>query len=768
MTATDRTERAPARSNGGMVRTPTVLQMEATECGAASLTMIIRYFGRYASLEEVRNATAVSRDGVNALKLVHAGRQYGLEAKGLRYDVDQLRSLATPFIVFWNQNHFVVVEGFHKGRVRLNDPAIGRRWVSDEEFESSYSRVALHFEPGPSFEQTDFPKELSLGLMIRLLGRSRSGLLYAVIAGLAVVVPTTALALASAVFINTVLDEDDTAFLPSILVVTAISLVLLFTLNWLQQRILLRLQTKLSLGMTSEFLWHMLRLPSSYFDARSPGGMVTRVSLNASVAELLSGQLATAGIATLTMALYAVAMLWLSVGLSLVAFAVAALNAVALIAVSRARVAANQQLQQTQIALSGYTFMGMSMIDDLKATGGEDEYFGRWSGTQAAAVNSEQRLGALTQALLAVPPTLTTLNVVAILGVGGWLVINGDLNVGELYGFSLLAAAFLLPVTQLVSAASSFQDARAWLTQLRDVSNQPIDPLTIDPAAMTDRAGSALESRLERADSGTGRVTVQSEPADVGEVHGEDSLYPLRELRGHLEVRDLTFGYVPNEPPLLEGFSLRLAPGERAALVGTTGSGKSTIANLVVGLLEPWDGEILFDGTPRSRIPRSVLSSSVAKVDQSISLFSGSVADNIRFFDDDVDLQDVVRAAEDASIDEEIQLKPGGYSHQLAEGGRNLSGGQRQRMEIARALAVNPSIMLLDEATSALDTISEARVDAALRRRGCTCLLVAHRLSTIRDCDQIVVLDHGQVVERGIHEELLELGGLYAALVADG
>ena len=724
--------RAAARRRA---RTPTVLQMEATECGAAALTMILNWLGRDVLLEEVREVCAVSRDGVNALKIIQAARRYGLEGTGLRCGPAEVRKLEPPVMVFWNQNHFLVVEGFRRHRVLLNDPASGHRAVTYEEFADGYSGIALTFTRGPGFRRDPRQRRRRPAReMLGLVSRSRPGLAYAVLAGIAVVVPTSTAAALTSLFVDEVLLRSNLSWVIKVVGLAAIVAVLLFGLNLFQQRVLLRLRTKLSIRMSAGFLWHLLRLPSRFFDARSPGGLVGRVQLNAQLANLLSGQLATAAISIITMALFAMVLFFVNWILALVALGVAGFNLLMLVIVSRARIALNQNLQQTLVRLTGYTYLGISMMDDIRATGSENDFFSRWSGTQARAVNAEQRLGFLTQSLLVVPGFLTTLNTVVVLAVGGFLVIDGGLSLPRLIAFQLLAASFFGPISQLVTVASQFQDARAWMQQISDVLAQPLDPLALDGA-----------------DGGPGHAA----PAEA-------------RLRGHLELRDVTFGYVPGEPPLITGLSVTLQPGERVALVGPTGSGKSTVANLVAGLFEPWSGEILLDGMPRRHIPREVIAASLAKVDQSVLLFSGTVADNIRFWDTSIPPADVVRAAEDACIAGEIQAKPGGYAHEVAEGGRDFSGGQRQRLEFARALAINPTVLVLDEATSALDVVTEQEIDTNLRRRGCTCLLIAHRLSTIRDCDQILVLDRGTVAERGTHDELIALGGLYKELVSHG
>lgn len=741
----------PPKESRRRVKTPEVRQMEMAECGAAALTMVLNYYENWVPLEEVREACGVSRDGVNAGKIVTAAQLYGLSGKAFRHGVRGVYKMEPPFIVFWEQNHFLVVEGFSRDKAYLNDPAFGRRNVDIAEFDSKYSRVALEFRPGPDFQRDSGRKPRPVLEMLRLLTRARLGLVLAVICGLAMVVPTTVAAMLLSLFTTQVLGADATnEWLSKIIIVGLVALILQFLLMLMQQRILLRLQTKLAIRMSATFLWKLIRLRSSFFDARSPGGLVSRMQLNLSLANLLSGELAGAFIGTIEMVLYLVVMLILDWRLALVTLVIASINVIALVSVSGRRVSANNQLQHAAMNLAGQTFLGIRLIDDIKTTGSEAEFFGKWSGTQAGAVNVTQRLGSLTQFLLIVPTFIATISTLAVLGVGGVFILNGTMTVGQLLAFQVILGSFLAPLRQLVTVSSEFQDARSWTAQINDVLAQPTDPLAPDPGETT----ATPASTAPPAPTGGAQPT-----------RGIPRVLDRSRLAGYLELQNVSFGYVPGEPPLIRDLSVTLRPGERVAFVGTTGSGKSTVANLVTGLLSPWSGQILFDGRARDQIPREVLAASMAKVDQNIRLFSGTIADNVRFWDDTVPLTDLVQAVKDAQLEAEISAKPGGLGHQLEEDGRNLSGGQRQRLEIARALATKPSIVVLDEATSALDAIVEQRIDDSLRRRGCTCLIIAHRLSTIRDCDQIIVMDRGIAVQRGTHEELISVEGTYRELI---
>jgi NHLM bacteriocin system ABC transporter peptidase/ATP-binding protein len=708
------------------VKTPTVLQMEAVECGAAALAIVLAYHGRYVTLEELRLACGVSRDGSNALNLIKAARAYGLDGKAFKQEPAELQRLETPFVVFWNFNHFLVVEGFSRGHVRLNDPASGRRTVTEQEFDEGFTGIALTFSQGPSFQRAGRPYNLWSGLRSRL-GGSQVAVAFVVLAGLMLVIPGLLTPAFTRTFVDTYLVDGVHDWLLPLLEGMAATVVLLAALTWLQQYYLYRLGQRLSLGGSARYVWHVLRLPMTFFNMRFAGDVAGRAQLNTRVAQLLSGELASAVVGLLTIVFYAAVMLQYDVVLTVVGVAVGLLNFFGLRSISRRRRDANQRLLKEQGNATSTAFGGLQNIETLKATGTDSDFFARWSGFQAKALNAQQELGVSTQILAAIPAVLAALTTVAILALGGERVISGTLSIGSLVAFQILMASFTQPINQLVSLGASIQETEGSMIRLDDVLRYPTDAV------------------LEHA------------PASSGGAG---------KLAGSLELREVSFGYSPLSPPLIDRLSVRLEPGARVALVGGSGSGKSTIAKLITGLYEPWSGQVLFDSRTRDAYPRGTITASLASVDQEIFLFEGSVAENLTMWDATIPEEQYVAAAHDALVHDVVAGRAGGYEGPVEEGGRNFSGGQCQRLEIARALTGNPRILVLDEATAALDPTTEKQIDDNLRKRGCTCVIVAHRLSTIRDCDEILVLDQGRVVQRGRHEELKDVDGLYAKLVA--
>ncbi|MBV9390161.1 MAG: NHLP family bacteriocin export ABC transporter peptidase/permease/ATPase subunit [Chroococcidiopsidaceae cyanobacterium CP_BM_ER_R8_30] len=729
-------QRVQLRAKGIRRRTPTLLQMEAVECGAAALGIILGYYGRIVPLAQLRQECGVSRDGSKATNILNAAKGYGLKVKGFKTELNNLRQLQCPYIVFWNFNHFLVVEGFRRERAYLNDPATGPRTVSMQEFDDAYTGVVLVLEPGPEFKRGGRKPSTILALWERLQG-SIGVLAYCILAGFLLVIPGLAMPVFSQVFVDNVLVQGRDDWLRPLLLGIIFTAILNGFLTLLQLQFLRRMKIKLSVGMSSRFLWHILRLPVSFYAQRFAGEISSRVRLNDSLASILSGKLATTVIAVAMVIFYALVMLQYDAILTSIGMAFVAVNLLALQWVSRWRVDANMRLMQEQGKVSGVSISGLQSMETLKASGLESDFFSRWAGYYAKAINARQDMDVTNQTLGVLPSFLSAITSMLVLVLGGLRVMDGHLSIGMLVAFQSLMQGFLAPVNNLVNLGSDLQEVEGSLNRLDDVLRNPVDPQVEDKG--TRRGGDKEKSFLPSS--------------------------PLPRLQGYVELQDVTFGYNRVAPPLISNFSLSVKPGQRIALVGGSGSGKSTIAKLLCGLYEPWEGEIRFDDKPRGQIPRQVLVNSIALVEQEIFLFAGSVRENLTLWDTTVPDSQLVRACRDAAIHDVVLSIPGGYGGNLLEGATNLSGGQRQRLEIARALVNNPSILVMDEATSALDAETEKIIDQKLRQRGCTCIIVAHRLSTIRDCDEIIVLERGQVVQRGTHEELQQVEGAYLQLI---
>jgi NHLM bacteriocin system ABC transporter peptidase/ATP-binding protein len=713
--------------------------MEAVECGAAALAKVLAAHGRWVPLEELRIECGVSRDGSKASNVLRAARKYGLIAKGYKREPDQLKTMSMPCIVFWNFNHFLVLEGFKGGWAYLSDPAMGPRKVTEAEFDESFTGVVLTFEKGPEFKKGGAQSSLIPAVKSRLRG-SEKALLYIILTGLLLVVPGLLIPTFTRLFVDEILVARREVWLRPLLVGMGLTALMRGLLTLLQQRMLQRLHMKVALASSSKFLWHVMRLPMEFFNQRWPGEISVRVGINDRVAKLMTGELATTVINIMAIVFYAIVMLTYDVVLTGVAAGLATLNIVALRYVSRKRSDESQRLQRARGQVEGAAAGGLQIMESLKATGTEGEFFVDWSGRYAKSMNAEQELGVYTSFLSVVPSLLSALNTVAILGVGGFRVMDGIMSLGMLIAFQSLVQSFMDPVNQLVTLASRVQEIEGDLKRLDDVLRYPVDAQV------------------------TADDTVSGESGNAAHGHGGNG--SIVRLSGQIDLKDVTFGYSRLEPPLIENFNLTIRPGERVALVGGSGSGKSTVSKLVSGLYEPWSGEVLFDGKRREGWPRSIMANSLAMVDQEIFLFEGKIRDNVALWDSTLPDASIHDAARDAMIHDDVARRKDGYDNRLEEGGVNMSGGQRQRLEIARALAVSPTMLVLDEATSALDSATEKIIDDNLRRRGCSCLIVAHRLSTIRDADEIIVMQRGKIVQRGTHDQLkAETEGVYARLI---
>ena len=708
-------------------------QLETSECGAACLGIILAHFGRWTSLEELRIACNVSRDGASAADIVQGGEKYGIKVTGWRRSIDDLASMTMPVVLFWDFNHFVVLDGVRNGRFYLNDPANGHRTVNEETFSRSYTGVALQAEPGPDFQ----PGGSSPGLAKTVwpwLREARGPLAFAAICGLLLALPSLALPLLMSIFIDNVLIVGETAWGTSIAIAAVAAALAIYSLTWIQQINLRRLAIRLSVLQADRFLSRLFRLPIPFYSHRHAGDITSRVQLIDSVAAGTSGQFVGIAIELVMSIMFLALMLYFDPLMGIAVAALGVTNLVLMRILSSARTNDNRQLRREQAMLFSTGATGLRNMESIRATASENDFFSRWTGYQARELVSRQRFVQLGHVIGALPGLFIVLGGAVVLGIGGWRVIEGDMTLGTLTAFYVVAGLFLQPIGRLVQSADAFQILDADLQRINDVGS-----------AQTDET-------LEEHDD--------DDPDRVSTLNGR-----LR-LAGKVEMRNVTFGYRPNHPPLIENLSLTIEPGQRIAVVGTTGSGKSTLVKLLSGEYTPWSGEILFDGVPRSEVPRRVLTNSIGVVDQQIFLFAASVRDNLTMWNPTTTEQQLFAATRDAQMHADIMGREAGYDSVVDEGGANFSGGQRQRFEIARALVNNPSVLLLDEATSTLDAVTESQIDDSLRRRGATCLIVAHRLSTIRDCDQIIVLHYGRAIQRGTHEELMEdQQGPYAQLM---
>ncbi|MBK5965582.1 NHLP family bacteriocin export ABC transporter peptidase/permease/ATPase subunit [Thiocystis minor] len=713
------------------VKTPTILQMEALECGAAALAMVLAYHGRWLPLEELRVLCGVSRDGSKAVNLLKAARSLGMEAKGQRREPAELANLPVPAILFVNMNHFVVFEGVVKQGFRINDPGGGRRVVDPEEFDGMFSGILLAFTPGADFQRGGRPQPL----LPRLLEMTRTTLrpiALVLLAGALMAVFMMLMPALQRIYLDKILIGRLDAWVYPLLAVLAVTVPLLALLSYLRLTLVARIGARLSVVLSTRLVWHVLRLPVPFFVQRYAGMVSSRIGLADVLAYGLSRMLAEVTINLALLLLLTLLLLQYSLTLTLICVGLSVVNVLLFRVLQESLKEVSEKVAMAFVKMQSKVMQGLRMMETLKATGTDDLFFAKWSGLHTLYVNAEQKSVRRT-ALIAATQTLTaTLTTAAVLVVGGYYTMIEDFSIGMLVAFSVIAGLFTQPVAALVNAATQLQDQRGNLAQIDDTLRYP------QASEFDDRSATAPE-----------RATTTR----------------LKRLSGCVTLDAVAFGYAPLEPPLIEGFSLDMAPGSRVALVGASGSGKSTVGRLVSGLMEPRAGAIRFDGVPLHELPRDILRNSLAVVDQEIVLFEGSIRDNITLWDDTMPHAQMVAAAEDAMIHELIMTRPGGYDAWLEENGRNLSGGQRQRLEIARALVGNPSILVLDEATSALDAVTEKAVIDNLLRRGCTCLIIAHRLSSIRDCDEIIVLDRGRILQRGTHEALIAEDGAYRRLI---
>lgn len=805
----------PTPVQGRTVRVPTILQMEALECGAAALGMVLAYYQRWIPLEELRILCGVSRDGSKAINIVKAARSLGLKAGGKRLELDDLARLAVPAILFVNMNHYVVFEGMHKTEFQINDPAGGRRRVSRDEFDRMFSGLVLVFEPTAEFIPGGSTPRL-LPRVWALLQQSRQAIMLLLIAGTLMALLSLLLPGFQKIYLDHILISQLDSWVFPLIIALLLVLPLIAVIAWLQGRLVAALGAKLSLVLSSRLVWRILRLPVQFFAQRYAGMVSSRVTLADQLVLTITQILSQALTNIVLMAFLIVLMLQYSLILTSLVVTITLANALLLQWMQRAIGEASEKSEMQLVKMAGKTVQGLTMIETLKSTGTEDFFYSQWAGLQTLYINAQNDMVRREAILTALQTLLGIWAASLVLVVGGYFTMTQEFSIGMLVAFSTITILFNQPVQILVMLSNMVLQARGNLLQVEDTLRYPLATEFADPAGSAPagsapagsarpsipnpgakaaaglRSGPTVETEAKAGDragagtdaevgdeagaetetefgagtgSGTGIEAGVKSGISPGTGTGSNSIQLLRRLTGRIQMCNIEFAYGPLDPPLLQNFSLEMQPGSRVALVGGSGSGKSTVGKLLAGLLEPDSGEILMDGYPMQAVPRDILRNSLAVVDQDIVLFEGTVRENISLWDDTLPEEYLIAAAKDAMIHEFVLSLRGGYERQIEENGRNLSGGQRQRLEIARALATNPTVLVLDEATSALDTVAEEAIMNNLRRRGCTCLIIAHRLSTIRDCDEIIVMDRGQILQRGTHSGLMAAAGPYRQLI---
>ena len=717
--------RVPAPATTGVVRVPVVMQMEMVECGAASLTMIMHYYQKWIPLEQARVDCDVSSNGSSAKNIIIAARSYGMKAEAWRVDPEDLQKEGPfPCILHWGFNHFVVLCGFRGKRAVINDPARGRVTVEWEEFDREYTGICITFEPGETFEPGGKKENVLDYARERLKGTGSAVAFVALTTAI-----TSLLGIIQPVFNQIFLDRLLTARNPEWLgpFMGALSgmIIVMITVSWIAAVYSLRIQGKMAAYGSASYLWKVLRLPMQFFNQRLSADIADRQATNASIAGTMVNTFAPLALQAAMMVFYLVVMIRYNWVMALIGVSAIFLNMGVSSLITAKRVNITRVQQRDAAKLSASTMSGIRMIETIKASGAENGFFGQWAGYQASVNTQSVRFTRLNLFLGTLPSVITTLANLAVLALGVLLVMRGEFTKGMVMAFQGYLSAFMRPATSLINAGQSLQEMITQIERVDDV--------------MSYREDSCFDERTKKKE--------------------------FEKLSGAIELKNVTFGYSRLGKPLITDFSMNIKPGEKVAFVGRTGCGKSTLAKLISGLNHPWSGSITFDGVPIGEIDRDVFTGSVSVIDQDITLFEDTVSANVKMWDDSIEDFEMILAARDADIYDDIMVREGGFSHKLLEGGRDLSGGQRQRLEIARALSQDPTICIMDEATSALDAQTEHEVVKAISDRGITCIVIAHRLSTIRDCDQIIVLDKGQVVEHGTHEELYALGGVYTSLV---
>ena len=711
--------------NKGVCKVPVVMQLEALECGAACLAMILAYFDKWVALEQVRSDCGVSRDGSNAKNIIQAARYYGMEANGYRFEVDSLKEEGQfPCIIHWGFNHFVVLNGFKNDRAYLNDPGRGEISVTMKEFDEEFTGICLICEPNENFVPSGKPKSVWEFAKKRLKG-AETAIIFAITTGIISSLISVINPGFSKVLIDRLLSGTNPEWATGFIVLLSILTVIQIIMNFVQIQYSTRINSKMSAIGSTSYIWKVLHLPIDFFSQRMAGDIQSRQYENASISNTLINTLSPILLNAFMLVFYLCVMIKYSWKLTIIGISALLINSAVSDYISKKRINLTRVAMRDQAKLSSTTVAGIEMIETIKSSGAEEGFFNKWAGYQAS-VNSQQIKYSTQEKFLGlIPSFVSTMANNAVMIIGIFLTMNGEFTLGMITAFQGCLSSFMSPAMSIVNAAQSVQEMRTQMERVDDVMEYPED-----------------------------------------KVFKEDNdIKDYKKLTGKIEINNLSFGYSKLAEPLIQDFSLKLEPGKTVALVGSSGCGKSTMSKLISGLQKPWGGEILFDGKKMEEIDKDLFVASLAVVDQDIILFEDTIANNIKMWDESIEDFEMILAARDAQIHEDIIQREGGYQYKLSEGGKDFSGGQRQRIEIARVLAQDPTIIILDEATSALDAKTEYEVVKSIKDRGIACIVIAHRLSTIRSCDEIIVMNKGKIIDRGTHKELLEKSALYQELV---
>lgn len=731
-----------------VAKVPVVMQLEMLECGAACLTMILAYYDKWIPLEQVRSDCGVSRDGSNARNVVKAARNYGLDAKAFKAEPEALKKNGMfPCIIHWNFNHFVVLKGFRGDKAYINDPDRGEIAVSMQEFDESFTGVFMVFEPGENFVPSGKKRSVLGNVLLRLKG---------VGVAVAFVVLTTIISNLigiispgfTRVFYDRLLTGKNTDWAPWFVLGLLMLYIIQILVEWVRAVYSLKINGKIAVVGSTSFMWKALRMPMEFFSQRMVGDILSRESSIAGISQILVNTFAPLVLDLAMGIFYFVVMVRYSLLLTAVGLTSLVVNMLISSVVTKKQVNAGRLMIRDNGKLTSTTLAGISMIETIKAAGAENGFFEKWAGYQASANEGTYESDMSQNTIGTIPTIFSAVCSNVILAIGLYLTMKGEFTIGMITAFQGYLQSFMGPAGNYITAYRNIQNMQTEMDRVDDVMNYPLDPLY----------------------EGTGdeKVTDAAKGTDAGaQNESKADSHGYAKLSGNVVLKDVTFGYSRLAEPIIENFNMTLTPGSRVAFVGASGCGKSTLAKLISGLYQPWSGEITFDGKKITEIDRSVFTGSVAVVDQDIIIFDDTIKNNVRMWDASIEDFEVILAAKDAQMHDVITQREGGYDYKMVEGGSDFSGGQRQRLEIARVLAQDPTICILDEATSALDAKTEFEVVNAIKDRGITCIIVAHRLSTIRDCDEIIVLDGGKVVERGTHDELMKLGGYYTQLVTN-